>query len=88
MQLWGMPSITIRQVPAEQLQWLRMRAAEHGRSLNAELLDLLAVLRADELAAVEPDSPVGKSYRRAKTLGVRTPSTSAVTVRSDRGRDA
>ena len=87
MQPWDMPSITVRQVPEDQLQWLRMKAAEHGRSLNAELLDLLAVVRADELAAAESDSPVAKSYRRARTLGVRTPSTSAVTVRSDRDRD-
>ncbi|MBQ03014.1 MAG: hypothetical protein CL477_20325 [Acidobacteria bacterium] len=82
-----MPSITIRKLPEEQLQWLRMRAAEHNRSVNAELLDLLAVLRADELAALETDSPFAKSYRRAKALGVRTPSSSTATVRSDRDRD-
>lgn len=88
MQLSSMPSITIRQIPEDQLQWLRMRAAEHGRSLNGELLDLLAVLRADELAAMEPDNSVAKSYRRAKALGVRTPSTAAAAVRTDRDRDA
>ncbi len=82
-----MPSITIRKIPEEQLQWLRMRAAEHGRSVNAELLDLLAVLRADELATLETDSPFAKSYRRARALGVRTPSSSTATIRSDRDRD-
>ncbi len=82
-----MPSITIRKLPEEQLQWLRMRAAEHNRSVNAELLDLLAVLRADELAALETNSPFAKSYRRAKSIGVRTPSSSTATVRSDRDRD-
>ena len=64
-----------------------MRAAAHHRSINAELLDLLAVSRADELAALRADSPFAKSYRRAKALGVRTPSTSTATVRSDRDRD-
>jgi plasmid stability protein len=37
-----MPSITIRNVPAEVHQGLRARAAKHGRSAESEIRDILA----------------------------------------------
>ncbi len=45
------------------------------------------MLWADELATLGTDGPFAKSYRRAKAIGVRTPSSSTATVRSDRDRD-
>jgi len=88
MQLWSsMPSLTIRNITEDQLEWLRSKAKERGRSLNAEVLDLLAVARADELAASHPESPFARSLLRARALGVRTPSSSRRIVRSDRDRD-
>jgi plasmid stability protein len=82
-----MPTLTIRSLTEEDLRWLRVRAATHGRSLNAEVLDLLRVARVDELADAHPDNAFAHSYRRARRLSVRTPSTSRATIRSDRDRD-
>ena len=36
-----MPSITVRNVPAEVHRALRVRAASHGRSIEAEIRDIL-----------------------------------------------
>jgi len=82
-----MAVLTIRNVDDEMLGWLRERAAAHARSVNAELLDILAVARADELAAAAPRNPFARSLRRARAIGVRTPSSSAGIVREDRDRD-
>lgn len=38
-----MPSITIRNIPEEVRRALRMRAAMHGRSTEAEVRDILAM---------------------------------------------
>ena len=81
-----MATLSLRNVDAETLSWLRARAAAHGKSVNAELLDLLAIARTDELAAAST-SPFAASLRRARALGVRTPSTSRSLVRADRDRD-
>jgi plasmid stability protein len=82
-----MAVLTVRNVDDETLAWLRARAAAHARSLNAELLDILAVARADELAEGAPRNPFARSLRHARSIGVRTPSTSARIVREDRDRD-
>ena len=37
-----MPSITVRNVPDEVHRALRVRAAQHGRSAEAEIRDILA----------------------------------------------
>jgi antitoxin FitA len=37
-----MPSITVRNVPDEVLRALRVRAAQHGRSVEAEIRDISA----------------------------------------------
>jgi plasmid stability protein len=39
----AMPSITIRNIPEEVRRALRMRAAMHGRSTEAEVRDILAM---------------------------------------------
>ncbi|MGD9944796.1 MAG: Arc family DNA-binding protein [Burkholderiaceae bacterium] len=36
-----MPSVTIRNVPAEVHRAIRVRAAQHGRSVEAEMRDIL-----------------------------------------------
>lgn len=46
-----MPSITVRNVPEEVHRALRVRAARHGRSTEAEIRDILA-------AAVKPEGRV------------------------------
>ena len=46
-----MPSITIRNIPEEVHRALRMRAAMHGRSTEAEVRDILAM-------AAKPDGRV------------------------------
>lgn len=82
-----MRGLTIRNLEDDTLDWLRERAEAHGRSLNAELLDMLAVMRADELAASRRDA-IGATLRRARAMGVRTRSTGAAIVREARDRRA
>jgi plasmid stability protein len=36
-----MPSVTVRNVPDEVHRAIRMRAAQHGRSIEAEMRDIL-----------------------------------------------
>ena len=79
-----MASLTIRGIPTDDLRWLRSRAAEGGRSLNREMLDLLAVARADEEAARSPRNPFARTLRRARALGIRTPASGKHIVRRDR----
>lgn len=81
-----MATLSLRLVDDDTLRWLRSRAAAHGRSVNAELLDLIAVARCDEMATDSPN-PFAASHRRARALGVRTASSARRTVRSDRDRD-
>jgi len=79
-----MPNLTLRRIDDETMHWLRNRSAVHGCSINAELLDILQVARADELAEDQPDSPFAATYRKARAMGVRTPSTAQAIVRADR----
>ena len=46
-----MPALTVRNVPDEVHRALRMRAAAHGRSTEAEMRDILA-------AAVKPEGRI------------------------------
>jgi plasmid stability protein len=80
-------SLTIRNLDEATLEWLRRRAKVHGRSLNSEILDLVAVARGDEVAARQGSSAVAGSARRARELGVRTPASSARILRGDRARN-
>ena len=82
----AMAGLTLR-LDEETHEWLRARADANGRSLNAELLDILAVARADELAATLTH-PAAQSHRLARSLGVRTPRSARVlrAQRDARGR--
>lgn len=82
-----MAGLTIRGIPGEDLDWLRERAARHGRSLNAEMLELIAVARADDLAAEHAESPFARTWTLARKLGVRTSPEARRIVRADRDRD-
>jgi plasmid stability protein len=82
-----MPSLTLRGIDNETLRWLRLRAAQHGRSLNAELLDLLEVVKADEMAERRSFHAIARGYLRTRARGIRTKSTSKDIVRADRDRD-
>ena len=79
-----MPNLTLRRLDDDTMRWLRLRAATHGRSVNAEILDLLRVARADEVAEAAGDNPFAASYRKARARGVRTPGTAREIVRADR----
>lgn len=46
-----MPSVTIRHVPDEVHRAIRVRAAQHGRSIEAEMRDILA-------SAVKPEGRI------------------------------
>jgi len=52
-----MPTLTIRNVPVETKKRLRIRAAEHGRSMEAELRAIL------EETLAEPEN-MGQAIRR------------------------
>jgi plasmid stability protein len=82
-----MPGLTVRNLSKETLRWLRARAAHRGRSLNSELLDLIAVARVDDLARERASSPFAHTWLLARKLGVRTVSTSRRSIRADRDRD-
>jgi plasmid stability protein len=79
-----MAGLTIRNLDADLLAWLRERASANQRSLNAELLDVLSVARGDEIAATLTH-PAAASARKARALGVRTPR-SAQLLRAERDR--
>ncbi len=47
-----MGTLTIRNLPDETIAAVRMRAARHGRSMEAEARDALNALAADEAASM------------------------------------
>lgn len=77
-----MAGITIRDLDEVTFAWLRERARARGASLNAELLEILAAARGDEIARRRV-GPAAASARLARKLGVRTSSSSAA-LRRDR----
>ncbi|MFN0025177.1 MAG: FitA-like ribbon-helix-helix domain-containing protein [Parvularculaceae bacterium] len=82
----AMPSVTVRHVPEEVHRRLRIRAARNGRSMEAELRQVLALaagLRPAPVAAPEATEPAKEAesarmptevYRKLRDiLEVRTP---------------
>lgn len=58
-----MPAVTVRNLPAATHRALKARAAEHGRSTEAEIREILQ-------AAVEPQARLGSELARiGKRLG-------------------
>lgn len=82
-----MPNLNVRNIDEDLLRWIRRRAAEHGHSMNQELLDMLAVLRADETAEQHSDHPLARGFLDTRSRGIRTPSSGARILREDRDRD-
>ncbi|MDP9490851.1 MAG: Arc family DNA-binding protein [Actinomycetota bacterium] len=60
------PAIHVRNVPADVVERLKQRAKRNGRSLNAELVDLLG-------ASVENDREPGWVARRLEELHAKYP---------------
>ena len=61
-----MPTLTIRNVPEETKKRLRIRAAENGRSMEAEVRDILA----GALARAKPAENLGDTiHRRFAAIG-------------------
>ncbi len=61
-----MPALTIRNVPEETKKRLRIRAAEHGRSMEAELRAILE----SALGKPEPPENLGEAiHRRFAAIG-------------------
>jgi plasmid stability protein len=58
-----MPTLTIRNVPDETKKRLRIRAAEHGRSMEAELRAIL------EETLAEPENLGQSIHRRFAEVG-------------------
>lgn len=82
---YRLATLTIRDIDREVMRWLRTRAAIHERSMNKELLDILRIARADEMAEAAGENPFAASYRRARSRGIRTPSSLSI-VREARDR--
>jgi plasmid stability protein len=76
-------SFSIKNVPDDVAEKLRRRAAQRHRSLQGELLATL-----EESVAEEHMLTPVEFIRRLKTLGLETPSESAVFVREDRDADS
>jgi plasmid stability protein len=76
-------SFSIKNVPEDVAEKLRRRAAQRHRSLQGELLAIL-----EESVAEEQTLTPVEFVRRLKTIGLETPSESAVFVREDRDADS
>ncbi len=59
-----MPTLTIRNIDVELKQKLRMRAARHGRLVEAELREIVKQAVAAERTAAEPEVDLGEAIHR------------------------
>ena len=73
-----MPDLSIKNVPAEVLDRLKVQAKKNHRSLQGELMTIL------ERAAQQKRSSLEALHSRITELGVRTGSESVKFVREDR----
>jgi len=76
--------LILENIDEETMSWLRRQSAAHGCSVSEELLDILWVVRADEVADYYRDNPFAATLRKARAMAVRTVATSQVIVRTDR----
>jgi plasmid stability protein len=65
-----MPTLSIKNVPADLLSKLRVRAAQHHRSIQGELMALL--IAAVEPAAARAESPATDEHARFRPTGTRS----------------
>ena len=73
-----MPGLSIKNVPAEALDRLKVQAKKNHRSLQGELMTIL------EGAAQQKGASLEALHSRITELGVRTGSESVKLVREDR----
>lgn len=55
--------VTVRNIPEEDKEWLRRKAEETGRSMEATIRDIIAEKRRDDLSRRE-DEPLADFVRR------------------------
>lgn len=72
-----MPSVSVKSVPDELLERLRVRAKRNHRSLQGEMLAILAAATPRGYTALE-------AYRRIKELDFHTPDQATQWIREDR----
>lgn len=85
-----MPTLTVRNLDEEIVRRLRIRAAEHGRSAEAEHREILRlVLETDDKQRVERQEAARRlaDFRR-RTAGRRSSSTAALLQETRTGRMA
>jgi plasmid stability protein len=75
-----MPSVTVRNVPDEVHRAIRVRAAQHGRSIEAEMRDILE-------SAVKPQGRVNLGSLLAE-IGRKVKLTDEEFARFERARDS
>ena len=73
-----MPSLSIKNVPEELMELLRVRAKLHHRSLQGELMSIL------EEGLKSRSLTVSEVHHRVNALGVKTGSEAVSMVREDR----
>lgn len=76
-------NISIKNVPADKVERLKMRAKLHHRSLQGELLALI-----DEAIGIPANDSITieELAERGRKLGLKTPSESVQMIREDRDR--
>lgn len=70
-----MPSLTIKNIPADLLEALRERAAENNRSLNGEVI--LALRRAVLVPRRDPEETIARADAIREALSIKTPASAA-----------
>jgi len=76
-------NISIKNVPADKVERLKMRAKLHHRSLQGELLALI-----DEAIGMAPKKimTIQELAEQGRRIGLKTPSESVQMIREDRDR--
>ena len=75
-----MPSLTLKNIPQEKLKKLKLKAQEHHRSLQGEMMSLID----DALKVSRTVLSPAEAYARAKALGLGGPNKSVRMIREDR----
>lgn len=75
-----MPSLTLKNIPQEKLEKLKIKAQEHHRSLQGEMMSIID----DALSSPKSVLTPAEAYARAKALGLGGPNESTRMIREDR----
>ena len=72
-------NISVKNVPDEIVERLKDRAARHHRSLQGEVMAIL-----EDAAHPRPRLTATEVWRRARAMGISTPSEAVEIIRADR----